>query len=270
MKDKWKKQRSKAKAKAKVVKNTPTIKEMTLVAKRVVNQQVETKTINVPDPSNINNSNYVPYGALSGIQYLCQDIFKVPQGTEDSTLIGAPNRVGDKIRSIGFSMDYYFSIPNFYNIGSTAFFIPYVKLRITVFTIAFGVPVLSTPLLYDTNFNSSNTSTLQPINYDEGYVKTVIYDKVHIIRNNLSVQAAGSGTFPGLPQSGNMMHFKKYFPYEHIHKYSDNFTSSPNNTMKPVYITISAEVDDSNTGLVPSGTKILFSTGYTRCWFKDA
>jgi len=232
-------------------------------------KNVETKSINVPNPGGALNNNYVPYGALSGLQYLITDLWKMPQGVEDSTLIGAPNRIGDKIRAKGFLMDYYFSIINYYTIGATSFFLPYVKLRITVFQTSYGIPILTQPLLYDTNFNSGNTSTLQPINWDEGYVKKVLYDKVHIIRNTLSVQAAGSGAFPNVPPSGNVYHFKKYFPMDKLVKYSDNSTTSPNATLKPIFAIISAEVDDSNTGLIPSGTKILYSTGYTRGWFKD-
>lgn len=242
-------------------------KPLARAVKSVIARQVETKTINCPNPSGLANSNYVPYGALSGVQYLVTDVFKQPQGTADSSVIGSGNRVGDKIKAIGFLMDYYFSIPTLYTI-TASFYVPYVKLRITVFTQAFGSPLLSAPLIYDTNFNNGNTSTLQPINWNEGYVKNVLYDKVHIIRNNLSPLSTNTAVNPAV--SGNMLHFRKYIKYDHNVKYVDNNTTSPNSTDKPIYIAISAEVDDSNTGLVPSGTKILFSTGYTRAWFKDA
>lgn len=238
--------------------------------KQVVKRQVETKTINVPNPSGLANNNFVPYGALSGVQYLVTDLWKQPQGVEDSTTLGAPNRVGDKINAIGFLMDYYITIANYYTVGALTLFIPFVKVRITVFRQAFGTPLLSSPLLYDSNFNGTFTSTLQPINWDEGYVKDVLYDRVFIIRNTLSVQAAGSGTLPGPQAYGNVMHFKKYLKFPHPVKYTDNNTSTPNSTDKPVYIAISAEVDDANVGNVPSGTKILWTTGYTRGWFKDA
>lgn len=246
-------------------------KNLKTAIKTVMKTQIETKTINVPvNPGGSANSVYVPYGALSGVQYLAQDVFRVPQGPEDTTSFNGPNRLGDKIQGVGFLMDYYFSIPNFYTVGAASFFIPYVKLRITVFKQAFGSPLLSTPLLFDTNFLATNTSTLQPINWGEGFVKDVLFDKVYIIRNNLSIQVGGSGTVPNIPISGNMMHFKKYIKYPHTVKYTDNNTTSPNSTDKPLYIAISAEMDDSNTGVIPSGTKILFSTGYTRAWFKDA
>lgn len=252
-------------------RKTKVSKPLRQAVKQVMKTQVETKTINCPaTPGGSANSVYVPYGALSGIQYLIQDVFRCPQGTNDSTSLGSGNRIGDKVQAIGFLMDYYFSIPNFYSIASTSFYIPYVKLRITVFKQAFGSPLLSTPLVYDSNFLATSTSTLQPINWDEGYVKDVLYDKVHVIRNNLSVQSAGGGTFPNTAVSGNMLHFRKYIKYPHAVKYVDNNAASPDSTDKPIYVAISAEVDDSNTGLVPSGTKIVFITGYTRAWFKDA
>jgi hypothetical protein len=230
--------------------------------------QVETKTINCPDPTGVSNSVAVPYPALSGIQYLVQDVFKQNQGVLNSTAIAAGNRIGDKVKGVGFLMDYYFRIINFYSIGANVFYLPYVKLRITLFTQAFGSPLLTTPLVYDTNFLNSNTSTLQPINWDEGYVKTVLYDKVHIIRNTLSLQ--GQVATATVSPLGQVFHFKKYFKYDHLIKSVDNNTLSPNSTDKPVYIAICAEVDDSVTGAVPSGQKIVFSTGYTRAWFKDA
>jgi len=236
--------------------------------KQVMKTQVETKTINCPDPAGVSNSVATPYGALSGLQYLVQDVFKLNQGVLNSTAIAAGNRIGDKVKGVGFLMDYYFRIINFYVIGSNTFYLPYVKLRITLFTQAFGIPPSPAPLVYDTNFLNSATSTLQPINWDEGYVKTVLYDKVHIIRNTLSLQ--GNIAAASVSPLGQVFHFKKYVKYDHLIKYMDNNTGAPNNTDKPVYLAISAEVDDSLTGSVPSGTKILYTTGYTRAWFKDA
>jgi len=236
--------------------------------KQVMKTQVETKTINCPDLSGISNSVATPYGALSGIQYLVSDVFKVNQGTADSSVIASGNRIGDRVKGVGFLMDYYFRIINFYSIGANAFYLPYVKLRITLFTQAFGSPLLTTPLVYDTNFLNSNTSTLQPINWNEGYVKTVLYDRVHIIRNTLSLQ--GSVPTATISPLGQVFHFRKYVKYDHNIKYVDNNTLSPNSTDKPIYISICAEVDDSVSGAVPSGQKILFTTGYTRAWFKDA
>lgn len=263
-KNKMSKKRSSRKS-GSSVKVSKTVKR---AVKQVLSRNIETKTINVPNPSGLANNNNVVYGALSGVQYLATDVYKQKQGTADSTALGSGNRVGDKVKAIGFLMDYYFTIPSFYNIGSGVYYLPFVKLRITVFTTAFGFPVLTSPLIYDSNFNNANTSTLQPINWDEGYVKTVLYDKVHIIRNNLSVLSTTTTINPSA--TGNMLHFRKYIKYDHNVKYVDNNTASPNSTDKPIFIAISAEVDDANTGLVPSATKILFSTGYTRAWFKDA
>jgi len=244
-------------------------KALTRAVKQIVKTNIETKTINVPSavtPTS-NNAN-IPYGALSGLQYLVQDVFKVAQGVTDSTAITSPNRLGDKIRGVGFLMDYYIHMPTFYTLAGTSYPIPFVKFRITAWKQAYGSPLLNQPLLYDSNFLVTNTSTLQPINWDEGYVKETIYDKVFIIRNNYV------GFTPGasfqVPPLSNVFHFKKYIKYDKVIKFVDNSSTSPNSTDNPVYVTLSAEVDDSWSGLVPSGTKILFTTGYTRAWFKDA
>lgn len=236
--------------------------------KSVIKSEVESKTLNVVSSGAAGlNSLNVPYGALSGVQYLVRDLFSMPQGVEDSTIIGSPNRVGDKIKAVGFMCDYYFTIPSYYTITAN-FGVSFVKLRITLFTTSFGIPPLTQPLLYDTNFLSANTSTLQPINYDEGYVKNVLYDKVVIIRNTNSLVVSPAAFNPA--PVGNVFHWKKYFKYDKLIRYTDNNTTAPNATLKPIYISISAEIDDAATGIVPSGTKILFTTGYTRGWFKDA
>lgn len=236
--------------------------------KQVMKSNVETKTINVPSAvTPTTNSALTPYGALSGLQYLTQDIFRVQQGVTDSTAIGAANRIGDKIRGVGFLMDYYFTVPSFYTLSGTSYPIPFVKLRVTIWKQAYGSPLLNQPLLYDSNFLVTNTSTLQPINWDEGYVKEVLYDKVFIIRTNQGFVPGASFQVPPL---ANTFHFKKYFKYDKPIKFVDNSSTSPNSTDNPLYATLAAEVDESFSGMTPSGTKILFTTGYTRAWYKDA
>jgi len=235
--------------------------------KSVVSREVETKTINVPDAtSGTTNTVGLIYPSGSGLQYLCQDVFKVKQGVTDSTALNALNRVGDKIKGVGFLCDYYIHGYASYAVGGSQYQIPYTKIRITIWKQAFGVPLLNLPLLYDTNFLNVSTTTLQPINWDEGYVKDVIYDKVHIMRTNYQqLDSANFGVYP-LP---NVLHFKKYFKYDQIIKYADNNTVAPNATDKPIYITISGEVDEGNV-FVPNGIRLLNTTGYTRAWFKDA
>ena len=242
-------------------------KSVVRAVKQVVARAVETKTINVPDATTgTTNTNSLIYPSGSGIQYLCQDVFKVRQGTADSTALNALNRIGDKIKGVGFLMDYYIHTYNQYAIGGSAYTIPWVKIRVTVWKQAFGTPLLNQPLLYDGNFNNVNTSTLQPINWDEGYVKDTIYDKVFIVKANY--QAIDPATLSPFPLN-NVFHFKKYFKYDQMIKFADNNTVAPNATDKPIYITLAAEVDDS-TVFVPSGVRLLSTTGYTRAWFKDA
>jgi len=238
------------------------------IVKQMINKNIETKTVNVPDPAT-GTTNTVSYQYTSGqgIHYLAQDVFKLPQGVDDSTLLVSPNRLGDRVTGIGFLMDYYFTLNTGYSIGAANFVIPFVKLRVTCWKQAFGTPLLTSPLLYDSNFLVVNTSTQQPINWDEGYVKDVLYDKVFLIKQNFQSTAWNS--------AGNILplntcfHFKKYIPYKKLIKYSDNNSLNPNGTDKPIFITMSAEMDDAS-GLMPTGTRLLTATGYTRGWFKDA
>lgn len=247
-------------------KKKPMLKTIKAEVKQQLKAVVETKTINVPMNVGTTNTNGLVYPSGSGLQYLVQDVFRCPQGTQDSTAIGATNRVGDKIKGIGFLMDYYIHGYNTYGVGGNQYQIPYIKVRIVVWKQAFGTPLLSAPLLFDTNFNTANTATLQPINWDEGYVKDVLYDKIHIIKSNYAqVDASTLAQYP----ITNVFHFKKYFKYDHPIKFADNNTISPNSTNAPLYIAMTAEVDEGNT-FVPSGARLLNTTGYTRAWFKDA
>lgn len=235
--------------------------------KQVMKTEVETKSINVPQNAGTTNTIGLIYPSGSGLQYLVQDVFKMPQGVQDSTVLNAPNRVGDKIRGVGFLMDYYIHGYGYYTLGAASFQVPYIKVRVTVWKQAFGSPLLTSPLLYDTNFLAASTSTLQPVNWNEGFVKDVLMDKVYIIKSNYAPNVA-TGAFSAYPIS-NVFHFKKYFKYDHLIKFCDNNSTSPNSTTMPIYITLSAEVDDANT-FVPSGARLLNTTGYTRAWFKDA
>lgn len=240
----------------------PVMKAVRAVVKSTLRRQIETKVINVADSTN------TLYGALGGIQMLAADVYSVPQGVRNSSQSGAANRIGDRIRAHGFQMNYYFSVPNYYNVGAAAFYIPFVKLRCIVFQTANYIPPLTSALLFDSNYLPASTSTLQPVNYDGGFVKKVLYDRVFIIRNTLSSQSGGA-TGVNIPQVAQTFHWRKFIPYKNLVKFSDNSTTQPNSTDAPIYVAISAEVDDAFTGLVPSGTTILRTTGYTRAWFKD-
>jgi len=249
-------------------------KSLRRAIKQVVKAQVETKTINVIAPNgSLLPSNTVSqaYASASGLQYLAQDVFKVTKGVNDDTSLGAANRIGDKTRAIGFLMNYYFHNSNIYSVGGNTYQIPWVKLRIIVFTTAFGVTPPTYPTLYNTDFLSANTYTLQPVAVNEGYVKNVLYDKVIILRNQNSFSTTSSSSPSSQLVHGGVYHFKKYIKFDHPIKYMDENATSPNNTDKPIYIAISAEIDDSWIGgIPPSGTNILYTTGFTQAWFKDA
>jgi len=243
--------------------------------KQVIKTQVETKTINVTDPdSGLIRKNTInkAYQSASGLQYLAQDIFKVEQGVADGTALGSLNRIGDKTRGVGFKMNYYFHPATKYNFQSLKLLIPYIKLRIIVFRQAFGQPIPTYGTLYNTDFCSVATYTLQPVDFHEGYVKDVLYDRVHILRPHQSY-SLDSVSDPNTHQAeSNVFHFQKYIKFDYPIKYMDDQVTNPNGTDKPVHIAISAEIDESwsQGGFPPSGTTLLYTTGYTQAWFKDA
>lgn len=243
--------------------------------KEVVKGQLETKTINCTDPdSGLIRKNTInkAYLSASGLQYLVQDIFKVGQGVADGTALDSLNRIGDKTRAIGFKMNYYFHMATGYSVSSLKLLIPYVKLRVVVFRQAFGQPLPTYGTLYNTDFCNVSTYTLQPIDFHEGYVKEVLYDKVHILRPHQSF-GVDNVSNPNTQQSqANVFHLQKYIKFDRSMKYMDDQITNPNGTDKPIHIAISAEIDESWSagGFPPSGTTLLYTTGFTQAWFKDA
>lgn len=237
---------------------------------QVMSKKVETKTINCRDPNYIipSNTSNLAYTAALGMQYLVNDVFRQPQGVQDSTVLMSSNRIGDKVQGVGLQLNYYFHSRNNYAIGATSYQIPFVKIRVIVFRTAFGTVAPIYPLVYDTNILPVSTYTLQPINWDEGYIKEVLYDDVIILRNERSTTDSVSN--PNTQSAmNNVYHLKKYIKFDRPIKYMDNNNAS-DSTDKPIFVGISAEVDDSFAGMVPSGTTLLYTTGYTQAWFKDA
>jgi len=274
MNPKWKKSRPQRR-RAPARKSRKVSKPLRRAIKQVVKAQVETKTINVTDPDSgliRKNTLNKPYLSASGLQYLAQDIFKVEQGVTDSTVLGSQNRIGDKTRGVGFKMNYYFHPATKYNFQSLKLLIPFVKLRIIVFRQAFGQPIPTYGTLYNTDFCSVSTYTLQPVDFHEGYVKEVLYDRVHILKPHQSYHT-DSVSDPNTQQAeSNVFHFQKYIKFDSPLKYMDDQVTNPNGTDKPIHIAISAEIDESWSagGFPPSGTTLLYTTGYTQAWFKDA
>lgn len=241
--------------------------------KSVVKQQVETKCINVPDPeSGLLPTNTVnrQYLTAQGIQFLVEDVFRCSQGVTDSTQIGAAVRLGDSVEALGFKMNYYFHTRNMFELSGQKIQLPFVKLRILVFTTAYAIAPLTYSQIYDTKFVNVNSYTLHPINRDDGFVKKVLYDKTMIIRNSVDLGVDNVSTPNTQAIYGNVVHFQKYIKFNHKLRYMDNNAVNPNGCSQPIYVAISAESDDSLSGFPPSDSPLVYTTGYTQAWFKDA
>lgn len=265
--------RNYARASTRSAKKPKVSKSLKVAIKSVIRKEIETKTINVADYNSLGLSNTVNvvYPSNNGILYLVGDIFKVPVGVNDSTQLlpaNTPgNRIGDRVKGVGFLMDYFFHTRSVYAIGANDYQIPFVKLRITIFTCDFTASPPVTAQLYDPNFLAAGGVSLRPIDKNEGIIKSVLYDKLKIIRNNPVLLSSNPDT---QNPEANVYHFRKYFKYDKVINYMDSSSLSPNSTKTPIYMTVNAEVDDAYSGLVPSGTTLMYITGRCQAWFKDA
>ena len=235
---------------------------MKKVAKSVIAKALETKTINCIG-SNFVGGSAGTYFAQSGLFYLAQDVFKCPQGVLNTTALGGQNRIGDKTRAIGFKLSYDFLIPSNYSVGTSVITLGFVKLRVVVWTQRFGVPIITYPLLFDANFMALGTYTQQPINWGEGFVKSVLMDESYIIRPGTRTINPASQ----LPWS-NVFQLRKYIPYDKIIKYADNNSSNPDGTDIPIYVAFTAEYDTPST-VTPSTVMLTNVQGFTQAWYKD-
>lgn len=237
--------------------------------KAVVGKAIETKTINVPDPvaGSLNTINRL-YLQGSGLQFLCVDAFKVSQGVSNDTTVGSPNRLGDKVKGVGLLMDYFFHTRSYYSIAGSSYHIPFIKIRVTCFQQAYNINPPTVAQLYDVNMVAGGGASLRPIDYDDGSVRKVLYDRTFIVQNK---PADPLSTTPNTAQPmNNVMRFRKYIKYDKSVRYMDSNSVNPNGTANPIYLSVYAEVDDSFPGLVPSGTTLLYMTGRSQAWFKDA
>lgn len=259
-----------------VVLSKPMQKAIAKVAVKANTKRIETKVINCPDsssgliPTNTINRSYL---AAQGLMYLVQDVYRQPIGPNDSTALPNPgNRLGDSVQGVGFEMDYYIHLARGYQLSGLKLNIPFVKMRMLVFTTH---PMISPPTygtLFDTNFVNSNTYTLQPLAWREGFIKNKLYDDVIILRPD-DMLGVDSVSDPNTQQAySNVYHFKKYFEYKKKIKYMDESITDPTGTNEPIHIALTAEIDDSwsQGGFPPSDTPLLYITGFTRAWFKDA
>lgn len=236
---------------------------------KIFDKKTETKVINVPDAiSTSTNTVHRAITANSGLNYLAQDVFRIPQGVNDSSAIGSANRIGDRVKGVGFLLDYYFNLNSFFTLAGLNYIIPYVNVRVIVWRQAFGSPLLPAPLLLDSNYLALSGPTLKPISWDEGYVKDVLMDRVYTIRTQCSPGTNASGTQTNAPFNG-MVRIKKYFKFPQTIKYCDLNSTSPNSTTMPIYVAITAECDEGSP-FIPTGTNLVYITGYTKAWFKDA
>ena len=235
--------------------------------KQIAYKTQETKSINVPDATNpASNTVQLQYPSASGLQYLVLDAFKCLRGTDDSTVIGAANRVGDAVYALGIQMKYNFQM-NTNIVNPLLMTVPFVRLRIIAFQANSSIaPPPGTLSLLDSNFVGTGAfinSTMQPINYRAGFVKRILYDKVKILRPAMNTINPSP---PANYITSQVYNFDKYLKLKQKVKYLSS-TGEP--TEEPIHVCIIAECDNTSTQIA-SGQRLVLTSGFSRAFFKDA
>ena len=238
-----------------------TVEDVKQIVKANDKKDVETKTVNA------GSVNLLTYKANTGLVYIATDIMSMPQGVKDDTIVGGTNRVGDRVRCKGIQMNYYFALNPQSLTAAPPVWYNCVKVRIILYRTDFPIgisPTLTQAEVLDANY-VPNTPTLQPICYDKALVKEVLYDKVKIIEaTNPILDPTASAVLP----CNGLYHFKKYLKYDKLIRYASGNSTTPNATLKPLYLCVVAEQDQAFP-LPSTNDVLLFMTGWTRAFFTD-
>lgn len=213
------------------------------------------------------------YNANDDMLVVANDIFGgITQGTGDSSTPGAGNRIGDAINARGVLLNFRLVARPTFNVSGTGTFqLPWVTVRLMVIQATASNALVGNPTkakCFDDQAMTVNLApTVVPWSMTQyGYVKKVLYDKTYKIRNDGLFVNNSVLTDPVL---GNELNFKKYFKMDKIIKYTDNVTSTPNQTAFPLYFCLLAEsAPFLSTGI--SNSPLVSISGYTKVFYKDA
>lgn len=214
------------------------------------------------------------YNVNDDMLVMASDVFGgIGQGALDSSTPASNNRIGDSVTARGVLFNFRIVARNVFTVASNNFQLPWVSIRLMVFTARASVALLGAPTKAKCLDGQAMTVNIAPTQVpwsmtQYGYVKNVLYDKVIKIRNDgLFVNNSVASD----PVLGNEYNFKKYFKLNKIVKYTDNVSGSQNETSEPMFFAILAETAPFlNTGL-NTGTQPLCSiSGYTKVYYKDA
>lgn len=212
------------------------------------------------------------YNDRDDILNVVQDVFGgIGQGALDSSAPGANNRIGDSINARGCLFNFRITARNTWSNGSIVFTLPYVYVRLMIFSINAPIALLGLPTkanMFDGVAMTVNTApTRVPFSVNNyGYAKDIIYNKVIKIRNDGIFVNNGIANETLL---GNDFYFNKYIKFNKVIKYTDN--GSGLQTNKPLFFSIIAETAPFlNTGMNLVVNPLITISGYTKVYYKDA
>lgn len=232
---------------------------------KMINKNLETKT-------HYQTYSTVSYNDRDDILNVSQDVFGgIGQGALDSSAPGANNRIGDSISARGCLFSFRITARNTFTNGSIVFTLPYVYVRLMIFTVNAPIALVGLPTkanMFDAAAMTVNTApTRVPFSSSNyGYSKNILYNKVIKIRNDGLFVNNGIANETLL---GNDFFLNKYIKYNKIIKYTDNGTSTQTNS--PMFFSVIAETAPFlNTGMNLVVNPLITVSGYTKVYYKDA
>jgi len=252
-------------AKANTRKKAKMSKSMKSQVQKLINKNLETKT-------HYQTYSTSTYNDRDDILNVSQDIFGgIGQGAADGSAPGSNNRIGDSISARGVLFNFRITARNTFSNGSIVFTLPYVYVRLMIFTVRSPIALVGLPTkanMFDGLAMTVNTApTRVPFSSSNyGYAKDILYNKVIKIRNDGLFVNNGIANETLL---GNDFYFNKYVKYNKIIKYTDNGSGLQTNS--PLFFSIIAETAPFlSTGMNTVVNPLCTISGYTKIYYKDA
>lgn len=251
--------------KSNIRKKSKMSKSIKLQVQKIINKNLETK-------QHYQTYTTQTYNDRDDILNVSQDVFGgIGQGALDSSAPGSNNRIGDSISARGVLFNFRITARNTFTNGSIVFTLPYVYVRLMIFTVRSPIALVGLPTkanMFDGLAMTVNTApTRVPFsNSNYGYSRDIIYNKVIKIRNDGLFVNNGIANETNL---GNDFYFNKYVKYNKIIKYTDNGTGTQ--TQSPMFFSIIAETAPFlSTGMNLVVNPLCTISGYTKVYYKDA
>lgn len=199
------------------------VKAVKAIVKSQMNKVIEMKHADYQfEPFAIN-------GLYHNTWYLFEtDPLTLLQGVQDSENLNPPNRIGDTVYTKGIKYNC-----TFYNFNDR----PNLAYRILILLVKPDTPSIINPCLHPQLVSNIN----MPVDYENSRIKKVLYDKVFMTNNNISITS-------GPTIRDVKWHWEHYIKLNKVTQYEDGNNSARNYTINCwvcAYDTVSSLTSDN-------------------------